>query len=41
MQSNAGMGNRQGDFNLRFAQVSTLSYHFGLAGLATFGIQRE
>jgi len=26
MRSNAGMANRQGDVDLRFAQVSSLSY---------------
>jgi len=30
VQSNAGMANRQGDVDLRFAQVSAPSYHFGL-----------
>jgi len=31
VRSNAGMANRQGDVDLRFAQVSAPSYHFGLA----------
>jgi len=31
MWSNAGMANRQGDFDMRFAQVSASSEHFGFA----------
>jgi hypothetical protein len=31
MRSNAGMANRQGDVDLRFAQVSARSQNFGLA----------
>jgi hypothetical protein len=39
MRSNAGMANRQGDVDLRFAQVSAPSQNFGLAwlGLALLG----
>jgi len=32
MRSNAGIANRQGDVNLRFAQVSAHSQHFGWDG---------
>jgi len=31
MRSNEGMANRQGDVELRFAQVSAPNSHFGLA----------
>ena len=31
MRSNAGMAKRQGDVDLRFAQFSATSWHFGLA----------
>jgi hypothetical protein len=37
MRSNAGMANRQGDVNLRFAQVSAPSQNFGLAWLGLAG----
>jgi len=33
MRSNGGMANREGDVELRFAQVSAPSSHFGLAWL--------
>jgi hypothetical protein len=38
---NAGMFKRQGDFFLRFAQVSALSYNIGLAGLAFSVVERR
>jgi len=38
MRLNAGMANRQGDVDLRFAQVSAPSYHFGLAWPLTYFI---
>ena len=33
MRSNAGMANRHGDVDLRVAQISASSWHFGLAWL--------
>jgi hypothetical protein len=41
MRSNAGMANRQGDVDLRFAQVSAPSQNFGLAwfGILQFDLE--
>jgi hypothetical protein len=40
MRSNVGMANRQGDVDLRFAQVSAPSQNFGLVwlGFASLGL---